>query len=122
MICGGKGIRLQPPKEVSVEHILPETPKDDSQWCKDFSPENRTLWTDRLGNLVLISGRKNSAQGRLDYKDKKVAYFERNIEVFPNSIRVLQVNNLWTLDELQGNHNDVLLKLEIVRNGVLPAS
>jgi hypothetical protein len=112
MIYGGKGNRLQSPKEASVEHILPQTPTEDSQWCKDFSTVDRTAWTDRLGNLVLISERKNSAQGRLDCKDKKKAYFERNIETFPNSLRVLQNNEQWRLKELQDNQKDVLEKLK----------
>lgn len=111
MLYGGKGYRLQPPKEVSVEHILPQTPRDDSQWCRDFTPENRSVWTDRLGNLVLISGRKNSSQGNEDFISKKRAYFQRNIEPFPNSLRILRMNENWTMKELQANHVEVLDKL-----------
>ena len=33
----------------------------------DFTEEQWKEWTDRLGNLVLISKAKNAAQGRLDY-------------------------------------------------------
>ena len=112
MIYGGKGNRLQPPKEVSVEHILPQKPEANSKWTEDFSENDRDSWTDRLGNLVLISGPKNSSQGRLDYVDKKKKYFQRNVETFPNSIRVLQNNDVWTLNELSGNHKDVLEKLQ----------
>jgi hypothetical protein len=111
MLYGGKGYRLQPPKEVSVEHLLPQTPRDDSQWCRDFTPEDRNVWTDRLGNLVLISGRKNSSQGNEDFISKKNAYFRRNIEPFPNSLRLLRTNETWTLKELQANHGEVLNKL-----------
>jgi hypothetical protein len=110
MIYGGKSVRLQPPKEISVEHILPQNPADSSQWCKDFSPQDREEWTDRLGNLVLISRRKNTAQGRLDYADKKARYFEKNIEPFPNSLRVLKKTD-WTPTSLKANHAEVLEKL-----------
>jgi len=110
MIYGGPSNRLQPPKEISVEHVLPQNPSDTSQWCKDFTAEQRAEWTDRLGNLVLISRRKNVSQGRLDYADKKQRYFEKNIETFPNSLRVLK-NSEWTPVTLKANHNEVIAKI-----------
>ena len=110
MIYGGTGYRLQPPKDISVEHVLPQNPAEDSQWCKDFTAAQREEWTDRLGNLVLISRRKNTSQGRLDFTEKKQRYFKENIEPFPSSIRVLKNTN-WTPAILQTNHVDVLRKL-----------
>ncbi|WP_204141743.1 DUF262 domain-containing protein [Halomicronema sp. CCY15110] len=74
---------------LSIEHILPQNPSEESQWVKDFTPEQREKMTHKLGNLVLITRRKNSAQGRRDYQDKKVRYFEKNIDTCPNSLRVL---------------------------------
>ncbi|HLW06566.1 MAG TPA: DUF262 domain-containing HNH endonuclease family protein [Marinilabiliaceae bacterium] len=97
---------------LSVEHILPQNPSDDSQWRKDFSDQEKKEWTDRLGNLVLISTRKNSSQGRLDYVDKKSKYFLKRINTCPNSLRVLNGFNTWTLIDLKKNHDDVLLKLK----------
>ena len=64
---------------LSIEHVLPQNPEDDSQWKKDFTENQREEWTDRLGNLVLITRRKNSSQGRLDYGEKKKKYFEKYI-------------------------------------------
>jgi hypothetical protein len=84
---------------LSVEHVLPQTPADHSQWKRDFSNDDRAKWTDRLGNLVLISTKKNASQGRLDYTDKKTRYFSKNINTCPNSLRVLQ-NLYWTPIEL----------------------
>ena len=95
---------------LSVEHVLPQKPSDESQWVQDFNHDQRTYWTDRIGNLVLISRRKNASQGRLDYEQKKERYFERNIDTCPNSLRVLK-NDKWTLTELKKNHDDVLKKL-----------
>jgi uncharacterized protein with ParB-like and HNH nuclease domain len=95
---------------LSVEHILPQHPSEDSQWCRDFSEENREKWTDRLGNLVLISTKKNASQGRLDFPAKKAKYFSKTINTCPNSLRVLQ-NTIWTPVELEANHDDVLSKI-----------
>jgi hypothetical protein len=80
------------------------------QWKRDFSDDYRDQWTDRLGNLVLISTKKNSSQGRLDYTDKKARYFSKNISTCPNSLRVLQ-NLQWTPVELEANHVEVLKRI-----------
>jgi hypothetical protein len=95
---------------LSAEHVLPQNPADDSQWKKDFTDEQRNEWTDRLGNLVLISTAKNSSQGRLDYTDKKSKYFANRINTNPNSLRVLQ-NTQWTPTELGCNHKAVLANI-----------
>jgi len=99
-----------PLETLSVEHILPQNPEDGSQWRADFDDEYRSIWTDRLGNLVLISTRKNSSQGRLDYVDKKRKYFEKRISSCANSLRVLRNDN-WTPVELEKNHEEVLNKV-----------
>lgn len=102
--------RLQTPSQMSVEHVLPQTPEVNSQWCRDFTLEERAIWTDRLGNLVLLSRRKNSSQGRLDFPDKKAKYFKNNVEIFPHSVRVMQVDR-WDLDTLKAHHREAIDKL-----------
>lgn len=87
---------------------LPQTPEDTSQWIEDFTLEERQFWTDRLGNLVLITGRKNSAQGRLDYPMKKEKYFKKIIDTCPNSLRVLNKYEKWTPQELKENQEYVV--------------
>ncbi len=101
---------LQVPANMSVEHVLPQNPKDDSQWCKDFTSAERETWTNRVSNLVLISRRKNSSQGRSDYSEKKEKYFKNNVETFPNSVRVMQKKK-WDLEALQNHHKEVVDKL-----------
>jgi uncharacterized protein with ParB-like and HNH nuclease domain len=96
---------------MSVEHILPQTPKDNSQWVIDFSVADREEWTNKLGNLVLISRRKNTQQGRLDFKDKKEKYFSSSIESFPNSLQVMQKQK-WDLSELKVHHEQLISKIK----------
>lgn len=57
-----------------VEHILPQNPDPSSQWVKDFSEEERELYTHSLANLTLLKGVKNSQASNLDFKDKKKIY------------------------------------------------
>ena len=102
--------RLQAIRDMSVEHILPQSPSAHSQWCRDFSAEERETWTDRLGNLVILGRRKNSSQGRLDFGQKKQKYFKNNVETFPNSVRAIQAER-WDLPTLKAHHSEVLAKL-----------
>lgn len=96
---------------LSVEHILPQNPADSSQWVRDFTPDERSEWTDKLGNLVLITRRKNSSQGRLDYENKKKQYFDKCVDTCPNSLRVLRNYQRWTPQELKDNHEIVMAKV-----------
>jgi hypothetical protein len=108
---------------LSVEHILPQNPEDSSQWKRDFDDAQRTYWTDKAGNLVLITRSKNSSQGRLDYVDKKAKYFQKSIDTCPNSLRVLSNIHQWTPKEVEANHQTVLERLRthyLVQNGVNP--
>jgi len=95
---------------LSVEHILPQNPTETSQWVKDFAPEELTEWTDKLGNLVLITRRKNSSLGRLDYQEKKTRYFEKYVDTCPNSLQLLGRYEHWTPVELMENHENALKK------------
>ena len=79
MIYHGHTTKIEMPETISIEHILPQTPPDTSQWKNDFTDVEREEWTNKLGNLVLISRRKNSSQGNKEYIDKKTKYFTVNI-------------------------------------------
>ena len=93
---------------ISVEHILPQEPDLESQWRVDFTEEQRDSMTNTLGNLVLISMRKNSSQGRLDYTAKRERYFRRRISSCPNSQRVLMGNEKWDVAALESNQGECL--------------
>ncbi|WP_120940905.1 DUF262 domain-containing protein [Helicobacter pylori] len=64
-----------------VEHILPQKPDPSSQWVKDFSEEERKLYTHSLANLTLLGGKKNSQASNLDFKDKKKIYMGEEIRL-----------------------------------------
>ncbi len=64
-----------------VEHILPQKPDPSSQWVKDFSEEERGLYTHSLANLTLLGGKKNAQASNLDFKDKKKIYMGEEIKL-----------------------------------------
>ena len=64
------------PGIISVEHVLPQNPQARSQWLEWYPNEAvRAAWTHRLGNLVLLSRRKNSRASNLEFTRKKEEYF-----------------------------------------------
>ncbi|GAA7178139.1 DUF262 domain-containing protein [Helicobacter pylori] len=64
-----------------VEHILPQNPGPSSQWVKDFSEEERKLYTHSLANLTLLGGKKNTKASNLDFKEKKKIYMGEEIRL-----------------------------------------
>ncbi|MFB1346027.1 DUF262 domain-containing protein [Helicobacter pylori] len=64
-----------------VEHILPQNPDPSSQWVKDFSEEERELYTHSLANLTLLGGNKNSQASNLDFKEKKEIYMGNAVKL-----------------------------------------
>ncbi len=68
-----------------VEHILPQNPDPSSQWVKDFSEEERGLYTHSLANLTLLGGKKNtkalSQVLNQDFKEKKEIYMGNAVKL-----------------------------------------
>ncbi|GAA8447348.1 DUF262 domain-containing protein [Helicobacter pylori] len=73
--------RIQMDKNLHVEHILPQNPNLSSQWAKDFSEEERELYTHSLANLTLLRGKRNIEASNLDFKDKKKIYMGEEIRL-----------------------------------------
>ncbi|EJB54832.1 hypothetical protein HPHPH29_1655 [Helicobacter pylori Hp H-29] len=71
--------RIQMNKNLHIEHILPQQPGSSSQWVKDFSEEERGLYTHSLANLTLLGGKKNTQASNKDFKEKKEIYMGKTI-------------------------------------------
>ncbi len=95
-------------KMVTIEHILPQNPQSNSQWCENWKDKERETWVHRLGNLVLLSRKKNSAAKNYDFDEKKQRYFqERNNVIFPLTINVLNQNE-WKVEQVKENQEQYL--------------
>ncbi|MGN8517451.1 DUF262 domain-containing protein [Helicobacter pylori] len=73
--------RIQMDKNLHIEHILPQKPDLSSQWVKDFSEEERELYTHSLANLTLLGGTKNAQASNLDFKEKKEIYMGHAVKL-----------------------------------------
>jgi len=98
---------------ISVEHVMPQHPAPNSQWAT-WVPDKvaHQLWVHRLGNLALLSRRKNSAASNRDFSWKKSAYFTKGgTSAFALTTQVLQHDN-WTADVMQHRQEALLARLE----------
>jgi uncharacterized protein with ParB-like and HNH nuclease domain len=91
------------PGTITVEHILPQGPEKESEWTDLFTEDQRRSWTNRIGNLVLLSGGKNSKARNFEFKTKKDAYFKGKSTAFKIT-QYLEGVEKWTLDELEKRH------------------
>jgi hypothetical protein len=95
------------PGPVTVEHILPRNPEKDSQWVRLFSKEEMDEWTDKLGNLALLSGKRNSKAQNFDFNKKKDVYFKQKTTPFMIT-RELQSIPQWDILALKNRHEALI--------------
>jgi hypothetical protein len=95
-------------KIITVEHVLPQNPKNGSQWLKDFSDEERLHWTHRLGNLLLLNRTKNSEAQNYDFELKKSKYFtsSKGAAIFALTTQVLGYSE-WTPAVVEQRHAEL---------------
>lgn len=93
---------------ISIEHVLPQSPATDSAWQQSFTPEEREYWTHRLGNLLLLNHRKNSAAKNYDFDLKKRRYFRGSSgsAVFALTTQVLGYET-WTADVVSQRQDEL---------------
>jgi hypothetical protein len=98
---------------ITVEHVLPQTPAADSEWMTWFPDlEGRETRVHILGNLVLLTRKKNSAASNFDFAYKKIAYFTRGGDSpFALTTQVLQHTN-WTPGIIDDRQKELLERLE----------
>jgi hypothetical protein len=98
---------------VSVEHVMPQQPAPNSQWQKWVpDADDHQQWVHRLGNLALLSRKKNSAASNYEFEKKKTAYFTKGgVSSFSLTTQVLQ-NSEWTLDVMTARQDTLMSQLE----------
>lgn len=102
-------------KNIWIEHILPETIKDDSPWRKDFTQEEIDSLTHCIGNLTPLSLRKNIQAQNYTFEKKKEAYGKKDniVTSFYITQQVLQKNK-WTPVEINEREQEILDRMKKV--------
>jgi uncharacterized protein with ParB-like and HNH nuclease domain len=93
---------------LSIEHILPQTPTDD-YWVNRFTIEDKNKWTNNLGNLSLISVRKNSQAKNFEFNRKVEVYFQADGQASNLAMvnKLLEFDN-WSVEEIKTRNTTLL--------------
>lgn len=100
---------------ITVEHVLPQNPPEQSEWIKWFpEPQQREELTHKLGNLALLPRRTNAAARNFSFAEKKRRYFQR--DRVPNFALTNQVlsRDVWTPEIVETRQRDLLSRLQSV--------
>lgn len=86
---------------ISIEHVLPQNPDVNSSWVRLFNEEERKELTNSIGNLLLLTRKKNSSARNYDFELKKSKYFFVNgVSPFPLTTTVMNFTE-WTPDVIR---------------------
>ncbi len=92
----------------SVEHILPQNPRVGSEWTTYYTPEQRNAYTHKIGNLCILTRKKNVAFSNLDYKEKKARYFDGKIDALPRTLSIINSHSRWNPEDFEQNQKKAL--------------
>lgn len=98
---------------ITVEHVLPQNPKADSKWAEWFTDsQKRAEVVHSLGNLALLTRKKNASASNWEFDRKKKAYFSKDgISPFVLTTQVLEYNE-WTPAIVAARQKQLCDKLE----------
>ncbi len=85
---------------ISIEHILPQTATD-KYWKSRFTEEQIIDNVHKLGNLVLLSGRKNAQAQNFPFDRKKEVYQQKNNVTSFDLTKEVCDKKEWNLDEIK---------------------
>jgi hypothetical protein len=100
-------------KITTVEHVLPQNPQAESQWTKDFpTPDARLAWVHKLGNLLLLTNKKNPQASNYDFVEKKEKYFsaKAGVSCYAITTQVL-TEPVWTVETIKKRQADIIARL-----------
>ncbi|MGB3297337.1 MAG: DUF262 domain-containing HNH endonuclease family protein [Phormidesmis sp.] len=99
---------------ITIEHVLPQNPDKNSQWVQWFSDQERSQYVHKIGNLTLLSRRKNAQAQNYEFKKKKERYFSNSaggINSFVLTTQVLQQTE-WTPEIIRQRQQESIEKLK----------
>jgi hypothetical protein len=94
---GAGEVRVDRPARVHVEHILPQSPKATALAEAGISQEQAIKAINRLGNLTLLSSRRNQQLSNRTFSEKKAVYAKSDVAI----TRDLSSLDRWTLSEIE---------------------
>ena len=97
----------------SIEHVMPQNPKSDSRWLKDWPDDNeRNYWLHKLANLIPLTRKKNSQALNYDFAEKKEKYFsdKKGVTTYALATEIL-IEKSWTPETVADRQKRLLARL-----------
>lgn len=101
------------PSELNLEHILPESPPEDS-WSQ-FNEEERKAYAKRVGNMLLLTEKMNSKLRNGPFDDKRKIYAKSNLTLTKEVAKCDE----WTKEAIE-DRQKYLAKLAVKAWGIKP--
>lgn len=106
--AGPAGIPPYFPSDVQIEHILPQNPASDGEWCRIFSADDRADLTHLIGNMTLLTAKKNKSISNSDFVVKKNKIFSlQENNCFALTVNIANMSD-WTPNRIRDRQNDLL--------------
>lgn len=99
-------------KIFTVEHVLPQTPSQESGWLNIWeNQQERLYWLNKIANLVPLTRQRNSAAQNYSFSTKIIKYFQtkEGTSSYQLTTQVISIDE-WT-PEIVKKRQDYLLEL-----------
>lgn len=97
--------------EVTIEHVLPRKKGEEPFWLERFSATDWKEHSNRLGNLLLVSGRANTKMARKPFLEKMEYIKKKGGSSWIWTQQALLEND-WNLEVVQAREREMLSKLQ----------
>lgn len=91
--------------KIMLEHILPRNAKD-AYWTTNFTVDERRNWCNKLGNLVIINGAKNTKLNNKAFAEKVEQYLNKKGD-FEITKEVLSLKD-WNRESIVNRQEDLM--------------
>ncbi|MDK0650363.1 DUF262 domain-containing HNH endonuclease family protein [Clostridium perfringens] len=91
--------------KIMIEHVLPRNAKE-AYWKDNFSADQRRNWANKFGNLVIITGAKNTRANNKPFAEKVEQYLSKKSD-FATTKEVLELSD-WNMDSLKDRHESLV--------------
>ncbi|MDU2903143.1 MAG: DUF262 domain-containing HNH endonuclease family protein [Veillonella sp.] len=96
-------------KIFTIEHVLPQNPRKDSQWLAVWSEADRKIWVNKIANLVALTRQHNSQAQNYDFEEKKQKYFQSSncVTSYPITTQVNGIKH-WNPKIVETRQNELM--------------
>lgn len=100
---------------IQVEHVLPQAWDKENYWVERFSKEEAEGYVDSIGNVTLLSGRKNVKARNYGFDKKKEIYDKSGLDEKATRFRISQWvfdnGNEWVRTDIEKRFNWIISEI-----------